>query len=63
MKPAFNLRQRDASTYSRIECPQVAARVAPARGKRLWETTSTEHDPFADTVPQPAFEFDQRVTW
>jgi hypothetical protein len=22
-----------------------------------------EHDPFADAVPQPAFDFDQRIAW
>jgi hypothetical protein len=43
--------------------PTAPPRIAPARGPPLWEATGAEHDPSADTVPQPAFEFDQRVTW
>jgi hypothetical protein len=43
--------------------PIAPPRIAPARGPPLWETTGAEHDPSADPVPQPAFEFDQRLTW
>ena len=65
LKPPFKLRQRCASTYSQIGCPQEAARVAPARGPPLWEAAAPEHDPAADPLlpPIPAFEFDQRIAW
>ena len=43
--------------------PTAPPRIAPARGPPLWEATGAEHDPSAETVPQPVFEFDQRVTW
>lgn len=38
-------------------------RIAPTRSPLWWEATGAEHDPSTDALPQPAFEFDQRVTW
>jgi hypothetical protein len=38
-------------------------RSRPPAASPLWEATGAEHDPSADPVPQPAFEFDQRLTW
>jgi hypothetical protein len=45
--------------------PPIYAHPKPGSGSSgppLWEATSAEHDPSADSVPQPAFEFDQRLT-
>jgi hypothetical protein len=47
----------------RLGEPTTPPRIAPARGPPRWEATGAEHDPSADPVPQPAFEFDQRLTW
>jgi hypothetical protein len=61
MKLPFNLRQRGASTFSQIGCPQEAT----ARGPPLWEAVSAKHMPTPDPAlpPIPAYEFDQRIAW
>jgi len=65
LKPPFNLRQRGASTFSQIGCPQEATRGAPARGLPLGAAADTEHEPTADPAlpPIPDDEFNQRIAW
>lgn len=65
MKLPFDLRQRGASTFSQIGCPQEAARVARAWDLPVWEAAGTEHERTADPTlpPIPAHEFDQRLSW
>ena len=59
----------DASTIRDILVhlgePTAPPRIAPARGPPLWDATGAEHDPSADPLLQsdPAFDFDQRLTW
>jgi len=42
--------------------PTVPPRIAPARGRPLWDLPDAGPGSF-DPQPAPEYEFDQRITW